>query len=212
MMNSIRRLNRGLAVAATLGALVGSHALSIAQPQRVLGADISYWDCSHSSEITQSNWNYACSPDGGNRVFVQLRATRGGTNGVDQTAGDQAPGGGLVLFPADGKVMEFDHAPEDFAPLPQSSFAQLIQLREKLARVLVQFQSGSANQPYEATARYTLRRIARMRATSSSRLKGTSIIKILQLLRSRWMCSRRRNTATPLGVLYARMPSNAPVP
>ena len=100
MMNSIWRLNRGLAVAVALAALFGSRSLSVAQPQRVLGADISYWDCPQSAtknyEITQSNWTYACSPAGGNRVFVQLRSSRGGVYGLDQPQGTPYPGGSQV--------------------------------------------------------------------------------------------------------------------
>jgi len=56
---------------------------------RVLGADISYWNCG-SGGISQANWNTANGT--GNCVFVFHRATRGGTTGVDQTAG--FPGGG----------------------------------------------------------------------------------------------------------------------
>jgi autotransporter-associated beta strand protein len=65
--------------------------LSANAQDRALGADISYWNCgSTSTGISQANWNTAYSS--GNRVFVFLRATRGGTTGLDQTAG--TPGGG----------------------------------------------------------------------------------------------------------------------
>ena len=58
---------------------------------RVLGADISYWNCGTSATgISQSNWDTAY--DTGNIRFVFLRASRGGTTGVDETAG--VPGGG----------------------------------------------------------------------------------------------------------------------
>jgi len=58
---------------------------------RALGADISYWNCGSSATgISQENWNIACRT--GHRVFVFLRATRGGTTGVDQPQG--TPGGG----------------------------------------------------------------------------------------------------------------------
>lgn len=65
--------------------LLGAGAPALAQPARVLGTDISYWN----SEIPQTGWNTAYST--GNRKFAQLRATRGGTTGVDQKAG--FPGG-----------------------------------------------------------------------------------------------------------------------
>jgi autotransporter-associated beta strand protein len=54
--------------------------------QRVMGADISYWN----NAISQANWNTAYSTGG--RGFVFLRATRGGTTGRDQPQG--TPGGG----------------------------------------------------------------------------------------------------------------------
>lgn len=65
--------------------LLGADTPALAQPARVLGTDISYWN----SEIPQTGWNTAYST--GNRKFAQLRATRGGTTGVDQKAG--FPGG-----------------------------------------------------------------------------------------------------------------------
>ncbi len=65
-------------------ALLGAGTPSLAQPERVMGTDISYWN----SEITQSGWNTAYST--GNRKFVQLRATRGGTTGADQPQGTPA--------------------------------------------------------------------------------------------------------------------------
>jgi autotransporter-associated beta strand protein len=59
--------------------------------QRVLGADISYWNSgSTSTGISQANWNTAHTSGG--IEFVWLRATRGGTTGVDQPQG--TPGGG----------------------------------------------------------------------------------------------------------------------
>src|ERR1051325_9739022 len=89
---AIKRLNRNwtwkAAMAALLVALLGGGTASLAQPSRILGTDISYWN----SEITQSGWNTAYST--GNRQFAQLRATRGGTTGVDQPQG--APGGGTT--------------------------------------------------------------------------------------------------------------------
>ena len=60
---------------------------------RVLGAGISYWNCGTSTTgISQNNWNTAFST--GNRQFVWIRATRGGTTGVDQPQG--TPGGGSL--------------------------------------------------------------------------------------------------------------------
>lgn len=59
--------------------------------QRAMGADISYWNCGTGSGISQANWNSAFSAG---RVFVFLRASRGGTTGLDQPAG--TPGGGSV--------------------------------------------------------------------------------------------------------------------
>ncbi len=57
-----------------------------ARAQRVLGLDVSYWQ----GEITQSGWNQAFST--GNRKFVMIRSSRGGTTGLDQPQG--TPGGG----------------------------------------------------------------------------------------------------------------------
>jgi autotransporter-associated beta strand protein len=60
-------------------------------PERVLGTDISYWNCGTSTTgISQANWNTAFST--GNTKFVWIRATRGGTTGLGQTSG--TPGGG----------------------------------------------------------------------------------------------------------------------
>jgi len=61
-----------------------------AQVQRVLGTDISYWNCGTSATgIHQTNWNTAYTI--GNRVFCQIRATRGGTTGLGQTSGTPSP-------------------------------------------------------------------------------------------------------------------------
>lgn len=59
---------------------------SPARAQRVLGLDVSYWQ----GEITQSGWNTVFST--GNRKFVFIRSSRGGTTGLDQPQG--TPGGG----------------------------------------------------------------------------------------------------------------------
>lgn len=69
-----------------------------AQPQRVLGVDISYWNCGTTSTgCSQSVWNTAYNTPNANgytRQFAFLRATRGGTTGVDQPQG--TPGGGSL--------------------------------------------------------------------------------------------------------------------
>ena len=83
-----------------LGGAVGAVLMlagpAMAQAQRVLGADISYWNRGSSSAssdgISQSAWNTAFSDAGGARKFVQIRASRGGTTGQGQTSG--TPGGG----------------------------------------------------------------------------------------------------------------------
>jgi autotransporter-associated beta strand protein len=73
-------------------------ALANAQAQRVMGIDISYWNCGTSTTgISQANWNTAFNtPDvnGYTRQFAFIRASRGGTTGVDQPAG--TPGGGTT--------------------------------------------------------------------------------------------------------------------
>lgn len=75
------------AIAAVSAALLVA-AVPAAAQERVMGTDISYWN----SAISQANWDTAYST--GNRKFVQLRATRGGTTGLDQPAG--TPGGGSL--------------------------------------------------------------------------------------------------------------------
>src|SRR5215211_8211749 len=74
--------------------LIALATVAPARAQRVLGADISYWNRGSSSGssdgISQSAWNTAFSDAGGARKFVQIRATRGGTTGVN--AGSGTPG------------------------------------------------------------------------------------------------------------------------
>jgi autotransporter-associated beta strand protein len=90
---------RVLLSACALFALVASASPAIAQ-LRALGVDISYWntggDQTYGNQtnkgITQSMWNTGFSDAGGNRKFVWIRATRGGTTGLSQTSG--TPGGG----------------------------------------------------------------------------------------------------------------------
>lgn len=78
-------------MAAVSAILLGAGTPSLAQPVRVLGVDISYWNCGGSSTgISQANWNTGYTT--GLRQFAFIRATRGGTTGVDQAQG--TPGGG----------------------------------------------------------------------------------------------------------------------
>lgn len=91
MKNPIQRRNSKSTMAAVLALLLGAGAPSLAQPVRVLGVDISYWNCG-SSGISQANWTTGYAT--GNRQFAQIRATRGGTTGVDQAQG--TPGGGTL--------------------------------------------------------------------------------------------------------------------
>lgn len=71
---------------------VSAAAPALAQ-ERVLGADISYWNCGSSTTgLSPANWATAFGT--GHRQFVFIRATRGGTTGVDQKQG--TPGGGDV--------------------------------------------------------------------------------------------------------------------
>jgi autotransporter-associated beta strand protein len=81
-----KRLVRGIAMTTVLGALLRADTPSLAQPARVLGVDISYWNCGTSSTgISQANWNTGYTT--GLRQFAYIRATRGGTTGLCQTAG-----------------------------------------------------------------------------------------------------------------------------
>jgi len=78
--------------AAAVTVLVSTVSPASAQ-ERVLGADISYWNCGSSSTgISPANWSTAFAS--GRRRFVFIRATRGGTTGVDQPQG--TPGGGAL--------------------------------------------------------------------------------------------------------------------
>src|SRR5687767_15170811 len=81
-----------IATAAVLSALLTANVPALAQ-QRVLGVDISYWNCgTGSSGISQANWTLGFTT--GERKFAYIRATRGGTTGVDQPQG--TPGGGSL--------------------------------------------------------------------------------------------------------------------
>jgi autotransporter-associated beta strand protein len=83
-----------LATALMSAVLFGGAFPACAQVQRVLGTDISYWNCGTSATgISQNNWNTAFST--GNRKFVFIRATRGGTTGLGQTSGTPQPHAGL---------------------------------------------------------------------------------------------------------------------
>ena len=80
-----RNLSRNI-LAAVLSLASLLTASDVAMAQRVLGADISYWNCGTSSTgISQTNWNTAYTT--GHIEFVFIRATRGGTTGVDQPSG-----------------------------------------------------------------------------------------------------------------------------
>jgi autotransporter-associated beta strand protein len=62
-----------------------------AQPLRVVGTDVSYWNIGNNGAngISQSSWNTAYSS--GNLRFAQLRATRGGTTGTSPSGGTSRP-------------------------------------------------------------------------------------------------------------------------
>jgi autotransporter-associated beta strand protein len=70
-----------------------SAACGEAEAQRVLGLDVSR----HQGQISQSNWNTAFSDAGGNRKFVFVRSTRGGTTGEDHRQGGY-PSGNNTFF------------------------------------------------------------------------------------------------------------------
>jgi autotransporter-associated beta strand protein len=68
--------------------------------QRALGVDVSYWNRGSSSAaadgITQTAWNTAHNTPNANgftRQFAFVRASRGGTTGLDQGSGTPSPGG-----------------------------------------------------------------------------------------------------------------------
>ncbi len=89
---SARVMGMRILLAAVPAALIVA-AVPASGQQRALGSDISYWNCGSSSTgISQDNWNAAYAA--GRREFVFIRATRGGTTGVDQRQG--TPGGGTV--------------------------------------------------------------------------------------------------------------------
>ncbi|MBP7826158.1 MAG: autotransporter-associated beta strand repeat-containing protein [Verrucomicrobia bacterium] len=86
MSERLRQVIGGMLVLGWLGGAGPSPA-----QERILGADISYWNCGSSATgISQNNWNTAFTS--GKVKFVWIRATRGGTTGVDQPQG--TPGGG----------------------------------------------------------------------------------------------------------------------
>jgi autotransporter-associated beta strand protein len=91
MTNWFKMLRLAIAISVSLGwlSISGERALA----QRVLGVDISYWN----SAASQANWNTAYNTPNANgftRQFAFIRATRGGTTGVDQPQG--TPGGGTL--------------------------------------------------------------------------------------------------------------------
>ncbi len=82
----VQSWTRKAAMAAVAATLLGAGTTAEAQPQRVLGVDISYWNCGTGANgISQANWTTAFTT--GNRVFAQIRATRGGTTGLSQPSG-----------------------------------------------------------------------------------------------------------------------------
>src|SRR6476619_7137330 len=88
------RLNWKLLVISVAAPLVVACAALPAKAQRVLGADISYWNRGSSSGssdgISQAAWNTAYNtPDqnGNTRVFAQIRSSRGGTTGTNVSSG-----------------------------------------------------------------------------------------------------------------------------
>jgi autotransporter-associated beta strand protein len=81
---NMKWVSRCIVVAAcTVGMSIGA---GQAVAQRTLGLDVSYWQ----GAIDQSDWNTAYST--GDREFVFVRSSRGGTTGLDQAQG--TPGGG----------------------------------------------------------------------------------------------------------------------
>src|ERR1035437_5812328 len=94
MKNVIQSWTWKTAMAVVSATLLGAGTSSLAQQVRVLGVDISYWNCGYytSDGISQANWTTGYTT--GNRQFAQIRATRGGTTGVDQAQGP--PGGGTL--------------------------------------------------------------------------------------------------------------------
>src|SRR2546430_1643165 len=90
-MKTVRRSWNWAIATAVSAVLLGASLPAMGQPLRAVGLDISYWNCgSSSSGIGQANFNTGYSSD--SRQFVFIRATRGGTTGVDQPQG--TPGGG----------------------------------------------------------------------------------------------------------------------
>ncbi|MDB6024927.1 MAG: glycoside hydrolase family 25, partial [Verrucomicrobiales bacterium] len=85
----MKKIRNGWSKIITVGVLLSLVGNSMAQT-RELGVDISYWNCGTGSGISAANWSTGYST--GNRHFVFIRATRGGTTGLDQGSG--TPGGG----------------------------------------------------------------------------------------------------------------------
>ncbi|MCA9236198.1 MAG: autotransporter-associated beta strand repeat-containing protein [Planctomycetales bacterium] len=75
----LRRVVAAIAIAATLGG-------DAARAQRTLGIDVSAWQ----GNISQSGWNSA--KNSGDRDFVFIRASRGGTTGYDYRHDGLSPG------------------------------------------------------------------------------------------------------------------------
>src|SRR5678815_494742 len=86
-------------IAITFALLISSRPAS-AQPQRVLGLDVSWNNrgtCGPTEGITQTGWNTAYNTPNANgftRQFVIVRASRGGTTGLNQSSGTPCPSPG----------------------------------------------------------------------------------------------------------------------
>src|SRR4051794_26260379 len=92
-----RRRPGAKALAAVVAACSTIAAAPAYAQQRVAGVDVSYWNCGTGSGISQANWDTAYNTPnslGYTRQLAFVRATRGGTTGVDQAQG--TPGGGTV--------------------------------------------------------------------------------------------------------------------
>src|SRR5215217_5318474 len=97
--NMIATTRLAIVISTSLACVAMSGGQAVAQ-QRVLGLDVSYWNRGSSTAsangITQTAWNTAYNTPNANgftRQFAFVRATRGGTTGLDQGSGTPSPGG-----------------------------------------------------------------------------------------------------------------------
>src|SRR6476661_8237344 len=95
-MSALRTAKYRYGITAFASLTLLSLSCSQAMAQRALGVDVSYWNCGTGvTGISQANWTTAYNTPNANgytRQFAQIRATRGGTTGLDQPQG--TPGGG----------------------------------------------------------------------------------------------------------------------